>query len=277
MCYVYELLHEKYDVSAYYYNPNIMPVDEYNKRFRELEGFSNLKKFELLETEPDRKEWIRRIRPLRYLGERSQRCHECYHVRLEQTFRMAEKEKFDIVASSLSISPHKDADAINHIGASLSSEYGIPFHEADFKKKDGFKKSAAMSRSYGFYRQDYCGCIYSMLEKDPGSEWSKHVRAEKEKNIQAADSLEVQVIEPGAELDLHHFNPSDTEKLVNEYLRIAVKKGYTEVRIIHGKGKSRIKQRVYAVLENHPAVNSFHDDSYNWGATVIRIAQSELC
>ena len=277
MCYVYELLNNTFDVSAYYYNPNIMPVDEYNTRYNELAGFSNSKNFKLLTTEPDRKEWIRRVSPLRYCGEKSQRCHECYRIRLEHTFRMAEKEKFDIVATSLSISPHKDADAINFIGSSLSSEFGISFYEADFKKKEGFKKSVQISKEYGFYRQDYCGCIYSILEKDPASEWSERVRAEKQKGNESGDSTPPLVLDTGKELDLHHFNPADTERLVDEYLRIAVEKGYAEVRIVHGKGKSRVKQRVYAVLENHPVVNALHDDSYNWGATVVELAPFTLC
>jgi len=277
MCYVYELLNDRFKVSAYYYNPNIMPVDEYNTRYNELAGFSSSGKFELLTTEPDRREWIRRVSPYRYCGEKSIRCHECYRVRLEHTFRVAEMEKYDIIATSLSISPHKDAEAINHIGSSLSSEYGIPFLEADFKKKDGFKKSVEMSRSYGFYRQDYCGCIYSMLEKDPQSQWSQMVRAGKLKADDLPEPAAPQVLDTGSELDLHHFNPADTEKLVDEYLRMAIEKGYARVRIVHGKGRSRVKQRVYAVLVNHPVVSSFHDDSYNWGATVVDLAPFTLC
>lgn len=277
MCYVYELLNEKFNVNAYYYNPNIMPVDEYDKRYIELAGFSNLKNFNLLTDEPDRREWIRKVSPYRYCGEKSQRCHECFRIRLEHTFRRAEKEKYDIVATSLSISPHKDVDAINFIGSSLSSEYGIPFYDADFKKKDGFKKSVEMSRSYGFYRQDYCGCIYSMLEKDKGSQWSKMVRSAKEKVTEIPDPVPPLVLDTGNELDLHHFNPADTEKILDEYLRIAVEKGYAQVRIVHGKGKSRVKQRVYAVLADHPVVNSFHDDSYNWGATLVDLAPFTLC
>lgn len=276
MCYVYELLNIDFSVSAYYYNPNIMPVHEYNIRYNELAGFSETKKFELLTDEPDRPEWLRRVKPYRYLGEKSPRCTECYKIRLEKTFLKAEREKFEIVASSLSISPHKNADAINCIGSSLSSEYGISFYEADFKKKDGFKKSVIMSREYGFYRQDYCGCIYSMLEKDPNSKWAQKVKAEKSKYISSVDESEYQLVDPGNELDLHHFNPADTEKIVNEFLKISAARKYSSVRIIHGKGKSKIKQRVHSILKQHPGVISFNDDSWNWGVTIIQLVQDKL-
>lgn len=274
MCYVHELLKDRFTVSAYYYNPNIMPVDEYNRRLSELVRFSNSRSFLLLLDEPERKEWIRKISPFRYRGERSVRCHECYRVRLEHTFMKAEREHYDIVATSLTISPHKDADAINSIGSELSSKYGIPFYEADFKKKDGFKKSVEMSRLMGFYRQDYCGCIYSMLEKDPASRWSQKVnKFRAEGNVPEKDDAEE--LELGTELDLHHFNPADTEKLVNEFLKISSGKKYRSVRIVHGKGKSRVKLRVHTILKSHPAVVSFRDDSYNWGATVVELNTGE--
>lgn len=271
MCYVYELLKERFDVSAYFYNPNIMPLREYDKRFSELASFGDLKRFRILSDDPDTREWVKRISPYRELGEKSERCRMCYRIRLEATFRRAEREKFTIVATSLSISPHKNSDWINEEGSALSSEYGISFYEADFKKKDGFKKSVEMSRELGFYRQDYCGCIYSKLERDPESGWSKMVREAKKRGITPADSAPPAELDTGTEIDLHHFHHADTENLVNEFLRIAVEKGYAKVRIIHGKGRSRIKQRVYAILENNPAVSGFHDDSYNWGATVVNL------
>lgn len=274
MCYVYELLKDRFDVNAYFYNPNIMPLTEYEKRYNELVSFSRPGKFNILTDKPDTKEWVKRIAPFRELGERSERCRLCYRIRLEETFRRAEKEKFTIVATSLSISPHKNADWINEEGASLSSEYGISFYEADFKKKDGFKKSVEMSRELGFYRQDYCGCIYSKLERDPESQWSRKLRSRREKPAVPEITAALE-IDPGEELDLHHFIPDDTEKLVNEYLLYALGKGYGRVRIVHGKGKSKIKLRVCSVLEKHPSVVSFHDDSYNWGATVAYLARSQ--
>ncbi|HPJ40512.1 MAG TPA: epoxyqueuosine reductase QueH, partial [Spirochaetota bacterium] len=91
-------------------------------------------------------------------------CRECFRIRLEETFREAQRKHIGIVATVLSISPHKDSSMINEIGNDLSEQYGILFLEADFKKKDGFKKSLEISREYGFYRQSYCGCVYSRHE-----------------------------------------------------------------------------------------------------------------
>jgi len=279
MCYVYELLHQKFNVSAFFYNPNIMPLREYKKRHDELLSFSRSRGFPLITENPgiqSVKEWVRRVSPFKELGEKSERCRECYRIRLEETFRRAELDGFDIVATTLSISPHKMASWINETGIELSSEYGIPFYEADFKKKDGFKKSVDMSRKLGFYRQDYCGCVYSMLERDRNSRWSQRLKNRARTPVTPSGSAPLQ-IDPGEELDLHHFSPADTESLVNEFLRIAVERGYRRVRIVHGKGRSRVKERVYAVLEEHPVVDSFHDDSFNWGATVVEISPFTLC
>lgn len=279
MCYVYELLNDRFNIAAFFYNPNIMPTGEYRKRRGELLAFSRLKQFPLITEDTGingAREWVQKVKPFRELGEKSERCRECYSMRLKATFQRAAEEKYDIVATTLSISPHKNAGWINETGTALSSEYGVSFYEADFKKKDGFKKSAALSRELGFYRQDYCGCVYSMLERDPESRWSKRLRS-RDKIVERPADTEALQLDPGEELDLHHFNPADTEKLVDEYLRIAIEKGYTKIRIVHGKGKSRVKQRVYRVLANHPVVNSFHDDSYNWGATVVELAPFTLC
>ena len=274
MCYVYELLQESFSISAFFYNPNIMPSGEYGKRLFELESFSKTKGFPLLTTDSDlsdRRAWVKKVSSFKELGERSERCRQYNIFRLEETFRKAAEKNFTIVATTLSISPHKNAQWINDAGADLSRKYGISFLEADFKKKDGFKKSVHMSRDYGFYRQDYCGCVYSRLEKDPDSNWSRTVKkkkaeASREPAYKTEDHLEL-----GNELDLHHFNPSDTESLVREFLIISLQKQYSSVRIVHGKGRSRLKLRVHNVLKTHPCVVSFSDDSYNWGATIVQL------
>jgi hypothetical protein len=107
---------------------------------------------------------------------------------LESAFQTAAEQCFEIVGTVLSISPHKDAGKINSIGEELSARYRIDFLAADFKKKDGFKKSVKMSSEYGFYRQDYCGCIFSKLERERNSPWY-------EKSCAFRESVENQAIQ----------------------------------------------------------------------------------
>lgn len=270
MSYVYEVLSAEFDVTAYFYNPNIMPVEEYVVRLNELTSYSRQRGFPLIIEEPDVKSWVHAVRDHRYSGERSERCWICYELRLEKTFMKARELGFDIVATSLSISPHKNAVKINEIGSRLSKKYGIAFYAADFKKNDGVSKSVEMSKKNNFYRQNYCGCIYSKLEKNSESGWSKKSRQFRLKDTPLAhiedDSVEITFTDT---IDLHHFHPADTELLINHFLQNAVEKRYPTVRIIHGKGKSVKKRDVYRILKSSPKVASFRDDSHNWGATLV--------
>ncbi len=169
--YVYELLHPEYSISPFFYNPNIAPINEYHKRHQELDNFCAIKGIKLYTGECDAKQWTYLVKKHRFSGERSDRCWICYEIRLRKAFEFAKSNNFDIVTSTLSISPHKNAAKINSIGKKLNLEYGIKFLEADFKKKDGFKKSLELSKAHGFYRQNYCGCIYSKVEGDKNSLW----------------------------------------------------------------------------------------------------------
>jgi len=162
--YVYQLLDNEYSVVSYFYNPNITPASEYEKRLQELQRFASTKGFPVIEGPGDTKNWTQQVKKFRFEGEKSVRCRECFRIRLEETFREAQRQHIGVVATVLSISPHKDSSMINEIGNDLSERYGIMFLEADFKKKDGFKKSLEISREYGFYRQSYCGCVYSRHE-----------------------------------------------------------------------------------------------------------------
>jgi predicted adenine nucleotide alpha hydrolase (AANH) superfamily ATPase len=173
--YVYELFAGSHDVTVFYYNPNIMPRPEYDRRLSELERFASLKGFPLFIGEHNVREWVRRVKQYRFFGERSQRCRECYRMRLEESFKKAGELGIASVTTSLSISPYKDAVMINRIGKELEGQYGVRFIEGDFKKGDGYRKSVALSHFYGFYRQNYCGCIYSRLERDSDSAWSRKV------------------------------------------------------------------------------------------------------
>jgi len=176
ICHVYEILSDEYDISAYYYNPNIAPEKEYTARLDELKRFADAKGFTVICGTFKNMEWTEKISELSLLGEKSERCWMCYRIRMEETFKMAVDLEFDVVATALSISPHKNASVINSIGRELEAKYDVEFLEADFKKKDGFKKSVMLSKKYAFYRQDYCGCIYSKMERDRDSEWSRKVR-----------------------------------------------------------------------------------------------------
>ncbi len=159
---VQERLESEYAVVSFYYNPNIAPAAEYRRRLEELRRFSLIKQFPLVEGCYSSREWISAVKAHRFQGERSPRCWACYRLRLAETFRQAIKMDIDLVTTVLSVSPHKDASMINQIGHDLAKEFGIEFLESDFKKKGGFLRSVELSREYGFYRQAYCGCVYSM-------------------------------------------------------------------------------------------------------------------
>ena len=101
---------------------------------------------------------------LEHLKEGGERCFKCYRLRLEETAKAAKDGGFDYFTTTLSISPHKNAQVLNAIGAELSNEYGIDYLFSDFKKKNGYKRSCELSEIYGLYRQNYCGCVYSKAE-----------------------------------------------------------------------------------------------------------------
>lgn len=269
MAHVYEILSREFDVSVFFFNPNIMPYSEYSKRLDEITRFSREKGFELIVKEEHPRAWVSAVKEFRFRGEKSERCWICYRYRLEKSFLEGKKLGFDIIATTLSISPHKVAAEINRSGKILAMDYNIDFLEADFKKNNGFKKSSDLSRYYGFYRQNYCGCIYSKLERDKNSAWSKKAAAELKSFTSDRDAAPFP--ETGDEIDLHHFHPADTKKVVEHYLDKSVEKKFSKVRIIHGKGKSVKKKEIYKILEEHPRVISFSDDSWNWGATVIHL------
>jgi predicted adenine nucleotide alpha hydrolase (AANH) superfamily ATPase len=148
-------------------------VREYSKRLEELRRFARDKGFPLIEGEYDARRWTSGVKHLRFLGERSERCRQCCRIRLERAFMVARDRGFGAVATTLSISPHKSAEMINAIGTELEKEYGVRFLESDFKKNGGYGKSVELSKAYGFYRQNYCGCIYSKVERDKTSSWNK--------------------------------------------------------------------------------------------------------
>lgn len=164
--YVLEYLSNYFDITIYYYNPNIYPENEYMRRMNELKEF--IKVFDLkhtinfIEEKYDPKNYYKNIKGLENLGEKSIRCFNCYKFRLDKSASFAKTNNFDYFTTTLSISPYKNSQWINEIGKELEMKYNIKYLYADFKKKNGYKRSIELSKIYNLYRQDYCGCVYSM-------------------------------------------------------------------------------------------------------------------
>jgi predicted adenine nucleotide alpha hydrolase (AANH) superfamily ATPase len=178
-----ELLEKHFDITVFFYNPNIDERDEYEKRLEELLRFSKeaefAKNIKIVRGEYEPEVFHEMARGMENLPERSERCYKCYELRLRRTAEYAAENEFDYFTTTLSISPYKNADWINEIGMKLEGEMrgtasdsdssvdSIPiFLFSDFKKKNGYKRSIELSAEYNLYRQDYCGCVYSKMEKE---------------------------------------------------------------------------------------------------------------
>ena len=166
---VLEYLKDYLEIDVYFYNPNITEREEYETRLEELKLF--LKKIEfpmqVLEGKYEvQKDFLEKIKGLEQEPETGARCKICYALRMEEAARKAKEEGYDYFTTVLSISPMKNAAWINEIGESLEQKYGISFLHGDFKKKNRYLRSIQFSREYGMYRQEYCGCIFSKLERE---------------------------------------------------------------------------------------------------------------
>ena len=159
---VIDVLSQSYSVTAFFYNPNIQPEDEYARRLKYMEKLCGLKKTELFVPDYDPASWFERIKGLEDEPEGGKRCRVCFEVRLEETAKAVVDKGFKMFATTLTVSPKKNAQAINEIGKGVAERFGIGFLESDFKKKDGYKKSCELCRQYDLYRQKYCGCVFSM-------------------------------------------------------------------------------------------------------------------
>jgi len=160
--YVMDKLMQDYDAAGYYYNPNIHPEEEYALRLREVRKVAGILGFDLIEDEYGIAVWMSATEKFKDEPEKGRRCDVCYALRLNRTARRAKELGFDGFTTVMSLSPLKKAAVLNRMGRMLAARYGIFFLEADFKKKDGFKKSVELSKKHGLYRQNYCGCLYSM-------------------------------------------------------------------------------------------------------------------
>ncbi|MGM0366241.1 MAG: epoxyqueuosine reductase QueH [Actinomycetota bacterium] len=155
------LLKKDCDITLYYFNPNIDPRKEYRKRLEDIRLISSIYKIPLIIGRYQKARWLKSIAGLEEEPEGGRRCMACFKLRLLETARKAEKLGFDKFCTTLSVSPHKDVQAINRAGKQAGSYFDIDFMEQDFKKRDGFKKTIRMSKELDLYRQHYCGCTYS--------------------------------------------------------------------------------------------------------------------
>jgi predicted adenine nucleotide alpha hydrolase (AANH) superfamily ATPase len=159
--YVMDLLGKDYDVSGFFYNPNIHPQEEYDLRLEETRKVAAALGFEIIEGPYDDSRWHNITAKFKNEPEKGRRCDVCYALRLEKTAKKGAELRFDAFTTVMSLSPWKKADVMNKIGKMFGQRFHISFLEADFKKKDGFKKSIELSKQHKLYRQDYCGCVYS--------------------------------------------------------------------------------------------------------------------
>lgn len=172
--YVLEYLSQYMDITCYYYNPNISPEEEYQKRGEEL-----LYLIDKMPLKAQPNTVIAKYDPESFSAisygkenepEGGSRCLECYRLRLKKTVEYAKENGYDYFTTTLSISPHKNASKLNEIGDELSTLFGIPYLYSDFKKKGGYLRSCQLSEEYGLYRQNYCGCIFSKKQSEQKSE-----------------------------------------------------------------------------------------------------------
>ena len=165
---VFEALANDFRITAFFYNPNIQPYAEYHKRREQVELLCRRLHIKLILPEYDEDCWVEHTAGYKHAPEGGKRCGICFEIRLARTVSAAQDMGITTVATTLSVSPHKDVRTINEIGSRASgATSNIIFLERDFKKNDGYRKSCELSRTYGLYRQNYCGCQYSLPTMSP--------------------------------------------------------------------------------------------------------------
>lgn len=166
--YCLEYLSDYFEITVFYYNPNIYPDEEYFHRAREqqafIERFPAKHPISFVEGDFDKERFFQSVKGLENEPERGARCNVCFELRLGEAASMARQMNMDYFTTTLSISPMKDAALLNDIGSKMEEKYGVKYLHSDFKKKNGYKRSCELSQEYGMYRQDYCGCVFSYNE-----------------------------------------------------------------------------------------------------------------
>ena len=177
--YCLKYLSEYFDITVYYYNPNITEEAEYRMRTKEQKRLIDIYNEELsmdikfVEGEYDRELFLSKVKGYEACKEGGDRCKICFELRLDKAGTYAKNHGFDFFTTSLTISPLKNAPLLNSIGEEVGSKYDVRFLPSDFKKKEGYKQSIELSKEYGLYRQNYCGCVYSkneMLSRQKGND-----------------------------------------------------------------------------------------------------------
>lgn len=167
--YVLEYLSRYFEITVFYYNPNIYPPEEFGKRVEEQKRLIAQLPAEhpisFLDGPYEPERFYEMAKGLEKVPEGGERCFKCYRLRLTETAEMARAGKYDYFTTTLSISPLKNAEKLNEIGGELAKNYGVDYLYSDFKKRNGYKRSTELSKEYGLYRQDYCGCVFSMRER----------------------------------------------------------------------------------------------------------------
>ena len=167
--YCIEYLSQYFNITVFYYNPNIYPDEEYYHRVKEQQRFIDVfpTKYPVhfIEGDYDKDRFYAIAKGLEHEPEKGARCHKCYDLRLRRTAQVAKEKGFDFFSTTLTISPMKDSQVLNEIGIRISEELGVSWLPSDFKKREGYKRSTQLSAEYDMYRQDYCGCVYSYNER----------------------------------------------------------------------------------------------------------------
>lgn len=174
---VLEYLTQYFSITLLYYNPNIAPYEEYQKREAELRKLVSQMEMvhpvELLPCDYDGQAFVEAARGLEKEPEGGKRCEECFRLRLRYAAREAARLGFDYYTTTLSISPLKNAPLLNQLGEEIGAEFGVVHLPSDFKKKNGYKRSVELSKEYNLYRQDYCGCVFSKAQRQREKEERK--------------------------------------------------------------------------------------------------------
>lgn len=168
--YCLEYLSQYFKITVLYYNPNLFPAGEYERRVSEqkklVSALPTKYPVTLVEMKGEPEEFYSAVKGLEHTGEGGERCFACFRLRLERAARYAKENGFDFFTTTLTISPLKNAQKLNEIGEAVGEKFGVRHLPTDFKKKNGYKRSVELSKVYGLYRQDYCGCVFSKRERE---------------------------------------------------------------------------------------------------------------
>ena len=168
--YCLEYLSQYFKITVLYYNPNLFPAGEYERRVSEqkklVSALPTKYPVTLVEMKGEPEEFYSAVKGLEHTGEGGERCFACFRLRLERAARYAKENGFDFFTTTLTISPLKNAQKLNEIGEEAGEKFGVRHLPSDFKKKNGYKRSVELSKVYGLYRQDYCGCVFSKRERE---------------------------------------------------------------------------------------------------------------